>query len=154
MILFHDGQLEGRTVRVPVQLGRRPVEPAATQFKAFYKTLLSCLADEIFRTGEWRLVEASPSWHENQSWRNFLAFWWKGRKSEGRFVVVNYAPQSGQCYIKLELDGIEGAEIEFRDLMGPATYIRNRSGLVDKGMFFDLPAYGTHLFKVSPVLSL
>lgn len=38
--LFHEGQFEGRKVRLPVFLGRRPVEPVDPDLQAFYYTLL------------------------------------------------------------------------------------------------------------------
>ncbi len=38
--LFHEGQFEGRKVRLPVFLGRRPAEPVDPDLRAFYRTLL------------------------------------------------------------------------------------------------------------------
>ena len=42
--LVHEGQLEGRTVRLPVFLARRPDEPADADLRAFYERLLAALA--------------------------------------------------------------------------------------------------------------
>ena len=39
--LFHEGQFEGRKVRPPVFLGRRPEEPSDHEMQAFYTTLLT-----------------------------------------------------------------------------------------------------------------
>ena len=36
--LLHEGQFEGRKVRLPVFLGRRPAEPPITDLAAFYRT--------------------------------------------------------------------------------------------------------------------
>lgn len=69
-------------------------------------------------------------------------------------VVVNYAPQSGQCYVEVPLVEIEGGLVEFRDLLGAAVYVRDRLGLQSRGMYFDLPGYGIHLFEVSAVQKL
>ncbi|HXG01369.1 MAG TPA: alpha-amylase, partial [Bacteroidota bacterium] len=68
-----------------------------------------------------------------------------------RFIVVNYAPHNSQCYVELHLEGFEGRTFEFRDLMSPAVYVRDREGLEHKGMYFDLPGYGLHVFEVKPV---
>jgi hypothetical protein len=34
-------------------------------------------------------------------------------------------------------------------LIGGASYVRERATLVSKGMYFDLPAYGVHIFEVA-----
>ena len=43
--IVHEGQLDGRTVHVPVFLGRRPDEPPDRELRAFYEQLLAALAD-------------------------------------------------------------------------------------------------------------
>ena len=149
MVLFHDGQLEGRRVKIPLQLRRRPEEQPSQRTPVFYRRLLSCINDPVFRQGEWRMLHARPGWHDNSTWQNFLAFWWQDKTIGARLVVVNYAPHNGQCYIELPIDQIKASPVEFHDLMGEAIYVRERSGLESKGMYFDLPGYGIHIFKVS-----
>ncbi len=148
MVLFHDGQLEGRTVRVPLQLRRRPDEQASERSLMFYRRLLACICQPVIKDGEWQLLNIRPAWHENPSWQNFLAFWWRGRQGGARLIVVNYAPLSGQCYVELPVDRITGSPVEFRDLMGDAVYVRDRAGLESRGMYFELPGYGIHIFEV------
>jgi hypothetical protein len=147
MVLFHEGQLDARRIKLPVQLSRRPDEAPVHAVRNFYKRLLANIAHPVFREGEWKLLHARPAWGENQTWRNFLAFWWQSG-SQTRFVVVNYAPQSGQCYIGLDFEELRGTTFEFRDLLSQASYSRDRHALESKGMYFDLPAYGIHLFDV------
>lgn len=151
MGLFHEGQLDGRKIKIPVQLGRRPQESPSPRIRAFYEKLFSCLRAEVFRQGEWRLLGIKPAWKENYTWSNFLAYWWHDRSGSTRLVVVNYAPLNGQCYVELDLNVLEGSPLEFRDLMSDAVYVRERAGLVSKGMYFDLPGYGFHLFDLSSV---
>jgi hypothetical protein len=151
MFLFHDGQLEGRKIKLPVQLGRRATEPDVPQVRSFYRRLLSCTRTPALQKGEWRLLTIKPAWHANHTSANFLAYWWEEPTDGARLVVVNYAPQSGQCYVDLCLDSIQGSPIEFRDLMSEDVYVRERSALLSKGMYFDLPGYGFHIFEVGPV---
>jgi hypothetical protein len=148
MVLIHEGQMEGRTTKIPVQLGRRPAEEPSPVLDCFYRTLLECVRSEVFRNGEWSLLRPRPAWTENQSFQNFLSFWWDGGEKGTRFVVVNYSPHSGQCYIPVPIDPGPGGTLEFRDLMGPAVYYREAAGVVSKGMFFDLTAYTVHIFDV------
>ena len=148
MVLLHDGQLEGRTVKTPVQLVRRPDEPVSESARGFYEKLLSCVTSSVMREGEWRLLSPRAAWHDNPTWHDFLIFWWEHPSRGYRLVVVNYAPHSGQCYAELPVDHIECGALEFRDLMGEAVYVRDRAGLMSKGMYFDLQGYRFHVFEV------
>src|SRR5208337_2144222 len=49
--LLHEGQFEGRRVRLPVFLRRRPEESPGPDLQAFYKRLLAETAKEPFRNG-------------------------------------------------------------------------------------------------------
>ena len=62
--LFHEGQFEGRKVRLPVFLGRRPVEPVDPDLQAFYHTLLKAASWEGLRNGNWQLCERT-GWPDN-----------------------------------------------------------------------------------------
>jgi hypothetical protein len=150
MAMYHQGQLEGLKTRVPVQLGRLPSEGVSQRLRAFYKRLLPLVAHAVFRGGQWKLLKAKPAWHDNHTWTNFLAFWWFEKSAGGRLIVINFAPLSGQCYVGLSLEGVEGTSIEFRDLIGSANYVRERSALESKGMYFDLAGYAVHIFDVLP----
>ncbi len=52
--LWHEGQFEGKKVRLPVQLGRRPDEPVDEDLLAFYRELLMQTRD---CRGEWALSD-------------------------------------------------------------------------------------------------
>ena len=151
MALLHDGQMEGRTQKVPVQLNRRPEEPVAEQTQHFYERLLRCLNDRGMKRGDWKMLEIRPAWHDNSTWEACLAFCWHGGNGCVRFIVVNYSPHSSQCYISVPLEEVEGPSLEFRDLMSEAVYVRDRQGLASKGMYVDLPGYGFYVFSVSSV---
>ncbi len=148
MVLFHEGQLDGRTTRLPVQLLRRPHEPVSESLRSFYGRLLSCLTHPVFRQGEWKMLPVRPAWHDNPSWENFFVFHWRHRRHGARLVVVNYAPRTGQCYASFPGEQFSGNSLEFRDLMGQAVYVRDAGALLSKGMYFDLPPYGVHIFDV------
>ena len=62
--LFHEGQFEGRRVRLPVFLGRRPDEPADEELRAFYGKLLETIKSRVFRNGQWSLCECT-GWPDN-----------------------------------------------------------------------------------------
>ena len=49
--LLYEGQLEGRRVRLPVFLGRRPKESPDQDLEAFYRRLLAATRPGVFRNG-------------------------------------------------------------------------------------------------------
>jgi len=149
MLLVHEGQLEGRRVRLPVQLGRCVPSAASEETRNFYRKLFAALDHPVFHSGTWMQLNPFPAWQENSSNQNFLSFWWQ-HESEGiRLVVVNYATYSSQCYVELPVGSLPGAALGFRDLMGPAVYVRAKESVLTGGMFFDLNARGFHIFEVS-----
>ena len=149
MFLLHDGQMEARNVRVPVQLRRRVAEMPNERSRAFYTALLGIIDQPVFRVGAWRMLQLRAAWHDNHTWHNFISYWWHDPVHGDRLVVVNYAPHSGQVYVDVPLDLLEGHLVEFKDLLGGATYTRERLALHAKGMYFDLPGYGIHIFEAT-----
>jgi hypothetical protein len=93
--LVHEGQLDGRTVRVPVFLGRRPDEEPDADLHSFYERLLGALGDGVFRTGEWALG-GRTGWEGNETWGNLIAWGWRD-EAPRKLVVVNLGdgPASG-----------------------------------------------------------
>ena len=85
--LLHEGQLEGCRAKLPVQLGRRPIEPADGELRAFYLKLIQAVNDKAFREGEWQLCDCS-GWPDNQSCSNLVAWCWRKEK-ECYLIVVN-----------------------------------------------------------------
>src|SRR6202034_1346278 len=93
--LFHEGQLEGRKVKLPVFLARRPAEPVDAAIQMFYTRLLLAIRAPIFSEGDWKLCERS-GWSDNSSFENLVAWSWvKG--ADRRLIVVNLSDQSVQA---------------------------------------------------------
>jgi hypothetical protein len=148
--LFHQGQREGRKVRIPTHLGRGPDETADAETVAFYDRLLEVLKDPAFRDGRWRLLECRPAWDGNGTWDSFVAFAWTGPYDERRLVAVNYADHQSQCYVALPWRDLDGRTWRLQDLTGPSAYDRAGGDLTWQGLYLDMPAWAYHVFAVSP----
>jgi hypothetical protein len=147
--LLHEGQLEGRRRKVPVHLGRRPAEEADPRVAEHYRRLLSALRHEVFRTGRWRLLGASEAWPGNDSHRHFVASLWTNG-GDCRVVVANLSPERAQCYLPLGVGELAGREWLLADLLGEDRYLRGGDSLLRPGLYLDVPAYGRHVFDVTP----
>jgi len=146
---FHQGQFEGRRKRISPHLIRGPREAVETDIQGFYQSLLSVLARPVVREGQWQLLECTPAWEGNWTWDGFLAFSWEGPVGERLLVDVNYAPNQGQCYVRLPFADLDGHAIQLRDLMRSVFYERDGSNLVSRGLYLDMPAWGFHIFEVT-----
>ena len=90
--LFHEGQFEGRRIKIPVQLGRRPAEPKNTRLYDFYRKLLDMCRDPLIRHGEWKRIDSAGA--------NLLA--WSQRSVGKRALVsINYGDSNFQGRIEL-----------------------------------------------------
>jgi glycosidase len=147
---LHQGQREGKKVRIPVHLGCGPVEITEPGIATFYDSLLALLKDPAFRDGEWRLLECRPAWEGNGTWDSFVVFSWTGPGERRRLVAVNYADHPSQCYVGMPWGDLDGRSWRLQDVMGPAVYDRPGSDLTRQGLYLDMPAWGRHVFSVSP----
>lgn len=144
--LLHEGQFEGRTVRLPVFLGRRPDEPVDAELHAFYQRLLNAINTETLRDGEWDLCERS-GWSDNPTYLNLVAWGWQSDR-ERYLVVVNLSSERSQGRVKLPGDD-ERKSISYRltDLFTGAVYERDGGEICDEGLYVDLEAWGFHFLK-------
>ena len=143
--LFHEGQFEGRKVKLPVFLGRRPNERLDPNLQAFYYKLLKVIHAPAFREGEWRLCERS-GWPDNQSHLNLVAWYW--RKDDNRYlIVVNLSGASAQALVRIPQDNVRGKSWQLVDAFSGDVYERNGDEMQEQGLYIDLPGLGYHFLQ-------
>ncbi len=144
--LFFHGQFEGKKVKLPVQLGREPIEQADENCAQFYNKLLKIVSLEIFKNGEWLLIENFPSWEEDLTYKNILCLSWRYMSDEW-LVTINYSDSISSC--RIFPDGDLGNEyIQLDDELNSKYYRRNYSDLQRIGLYIELKPYSSHMFKV------
>jgi hypothetical protein len=148
---FHDGQLKGRRVRVPVQLGRRPREPVDAALSDFYRRLLDVVALPAVRDGRWRLLDCRAAWPDNPTGDQFVAFAWEGPQRERLLVAVNYGPRPGQCYVPVPFPELRGEQIRLRDRLGDNRFERTGNDLVERGLYLDVPPWHAQAVELLPL---
>ena len=146
---FHQGQLEGRKKRISPHLVRAPQEPVEEALQEFYDRLLAVLQPPVMRDGKWRLLECVPAWDGNWTHDCFIAWCWEGTDGQRQLVVVNYAANQSQCYLRIPYADVAGRAVCLNDLMGPATYRREGNDLVSRGLYFDLAPWNYHVFEMT-----
>lgn len=146
--LFHEGQFEGRKVRVPVFLGRRPDEPVNEDLQQFSKQLMAAVNQPIFRSGAWNLC-GRTGWPDNQSFRNLVAWTWR-KDEEWYLVAVNLSDSSVQAEIQLPWADLAGAVWRLHDALSGAAYDRDGHQMLSPGLYVELQPWGFHFLQFAP----
>jgi hypothetical protein len=149
---FHQGAFEGRCKRISPHLVRAPKEPFNEDLARFYERLLAVLRHPTLRDGAWRLCECVAAWEGNWTSDCFIAWSWQGESGQ-RVVVVNYAANQSQCYVRLAHLELDAGPVRLRDLMGSAFYERDGADLMQRGLYIDLPPWGYHVFDAGTASS-
>jgi len=146
--MWHEGQFEGRRVRPPVFLSRRPDEVPDRELDVWYRRLLAAIGSHRVRAGAWRLLETS-GWPDNQSCRNLIAWSWAGEHNgDPHVVVVNLSGQPSQARIPLDWPDLPGRSWQLTDVLSQNVFKRDGGELASPGLFVDLGPWQSHLLAL------
>ncbi len=150
MRFLHEGQLDGARLKLPVQLARRPAEPAQPEVRAAYEQLLAAIKLSSVGRGQAQLLPPRCAWDGNPTGQNFLIVQWQAQALEFDLVVVNLAPHRSQCYVTLTVPGLAERHWTLRDRLSEERYVRVGSDIAQQGLYLDLPAHGAQVFHFTP----
>jgi hypothetical protein len=143
--LFHEGQFEGRKVRPPVFLGRRPGEPVDEDLRGFYGKLLEAVNRKAFREGQWSLCERT-GWPDNATFQNLVAWSWV-HDDERYLIVVNLSDCPVQAQVQVRWADAGGRKWHLIDLLSGVTYERNGDEMLSAGLYVELAPWNSHFFQ-------
>ncbi len=148
--LFHEGQFEGRRIRVPVQLGRRAQEPVHEELVAFYRRLLNEVKDPPYHDGTFMALAAHPILDADAGHENLLAFAW-ALGEDWRMIVVNYGDQPVEGRIMLPRPAFAGfLTWRFDNVLAPGEpVLQVGDDLLTSGFPVTLDAYGAQIFVIT-----
>jgi len=143
--LFYEGQLDGRTVKLPVFLRRRPWEFTNIALKEFYKRVFEVVSEPMFYNGSWQFCECL-GWPDNSSFQNLLAWSWKYEK-EYLLIVINYCWYDSQGKVRLPYEEMEGLQWRLDDLISGEHFDREGNEMTGQGLYVGLKAWGFHFLS-------
>lgn len=150
MRLYHQGQLEGKRIRLPVQLERQQEEPVNQEILLMYERLLSLTDEDVFHYGDWSRVSVQAAGDSRAD--NVIAYQWKSDK-DWRAVVVNLSPLSWRGHVRLQdvpaINASSGCELV--DQLTSRTYTFQQDILSHDGLPIHLGSYGAHVFSISVI---
>jgi hypothetical protein len=144
--LFHEGQLVGRSTRLPVFLGRRPKEPVDQGLQTFYEKLLVAIHAPIFHDGAWELCWCS-GWPDNQSYQNLVAWSWV-KDNDRRLIVVNLSEGAVQARVQVPWGEVRGATWHLTDAFSGWSCDRDGDEMAAPGLYVELNAWSFYFFDV------
>lgn len=151
---FHQGQLGGARVQVPVHLRRAPVEQYDADIVGFYARLLSVLrTTDALRDGYWSSITPQPAWLGNPTWSDFVCAIWRGCDDSHYVVAVNYCDHQAQCRLHLPLPDMPTRRFRLVDLMGDEIYVREGGELAVSGLYLDLAPWYFNIFRLDDAAS-
>ena len=142
-------RVHGR-VRASNHLRRRAPEPIDRELETFYTRLLAIMRREEVREGQWRLLEREPDANGTPSWRQLVAYSWE-REERRLLVAVNWGPDRGRGYVRLQFTGLDGSTWRLTDLLDSTLrYERDGTELAKRGLYLDLPGWRPTVLALSP----
>jgi hypothetical protein len=146
---FHQGQLEGRRVHVPVHLGRAPVEPTDATVRTFYQRLLKVLRRPVARNGRWGLLPCLPAEDGSDGADGLIASAWQSDDGEVLASIVNFSAEAAHGRVPLPYEALRGRRFLLRDLMGSWQEDGAGTRLINPGIEIRLPPWGYRVLEVA-----
>jgi hypothetical protein len=154
--LLHEGQLEGHRVKLPLQLGRRPLESEDVESALFYEKILGVLQDPIFQDGIFQQREVHPAGSGDTANESLLALSWTQPPERrngpllGFLIVVNLGNYHAYGRIPLSTEIFSpGRRYEFYDRYDGKHYEREGQELNWPGLYVALEGHQSHIFEIS-----
>ncbi len=147
MKLYYQGQMEGKRIRIPVQMRRVMHEEADWETSRLYEKLLSINRQNIFREGEWQLREVFPL--TDNGAHHLIAYTWKDGHGI-KLVVVNMSPATASGRIPLHDLAAGDRHYKLLDELNDLIYLRNGNDMKYPGLIVILGPFRAQIFDISP----
>jgi len=143
MKFYNDGQLEGKKIKIPVQLGREPIEKCSNTVNKYYSKLLNIIKEDIFTVGNWELLSPETAGNGNMTFENFFAWQWSYNNIR-KIVVINYSELTSQCRVKFKAP-LDREIITIYDQLNDRVFERYSSEINNTGLFVELKGFASHI---------
>jgi glycosidase len=147
MRFYHQGELEGTEISLPITLrigAGTPADPAAT---AFFTKILRITKDDIFHRGEWNLLTVTTEGDDSSG--NLVVYEWRSDQA-WKVIAINVAGSASQGRVHFGDRPLAAKEYAFYDELNDVRYIRSADELRSPGLFVRREGFDAHLFNVSP----
>lgn len=145
--LLHQGQLEGRRIKLPAQINRAAAEPARPMLKRFYGRLLREVSESIYHDGTWRMLEPQAIHSEDFTYQNLILYTWS-YGADTRLIVINLSGEWSRAIVALDdWQQLEDVEWLLVDILSESFTHHSGETLTARGLQLEAPPSGAHIFR-------
>ena len=147
MRFYHQGELEGNRVHLPITLrigADQPVDPVSA---AFFDRILRITKEDVFHKGAWKLLQVTPE--GDDSFGNVVVYEWRSQEA-WKIIAANLAGYASQGRVHFGDRPLSANEYVFYDELHDVRYVRSGDELRDPGLFVRREGFDAHLFDVTP----
>jgi glycosidase len=145
MRLYHQGQLEGKKMYLPIGLGDAAGEAPGPEVQALYERILRIANQDAFHDGKWTLLEVTPA--GDPTFENLIACEWRSAGA-WKAVVVNLGVGTAQGRVQFANGVPSSSSYVLRDELNDVRYVRNATEIADLGLYVRLDANRAHSFDI------
>ncbi|MBY8990357.1 MAG: alpha-amylase [Candidatus Lokiarchaeota archaeon] len=145
--LIYEGQNKGHRIKLPVQLGRNPLEETDKDISSYYQNLMKNIPGRDYGNGSWSLCETKSVDPNDPSYSNIISYLWWINDSY-RLIVVNYSPSFSKAHIKISPFHFDTYKWTFTDLLYQKSYSYTGDNLYKHGLYVELDAWKGHIFNI------
>jgi hypothetical protein len=146
MRFYHQGELEGRTTRLPITLRLAVEEPIDPFAASFFRKILEITKQDVFHEGKWNLLEVAAEGDSSSD--NLLVYEWRSEKT-CKVIAVNLGRTTSQGRVRWPENLFPAAHYTFYDELSNVTYAREGEELRTNGLFVRRDPFQAHLFDVT-----
>jgi hypothetical protein len=147
MRFYHQGELEGRKIHLPITLRMAAAEPPDPVSAAFFAKILRVTNDDAFHSGKWNTLGVTAE--KDTTSENLIVYEWRSAKS-WKVISLNLAGQASQGYVHFGDRPLPAKEYVFYDVLNDIHYVRSADELRSPGLFIRRERFEAHLFDVTP----
>lgn len=138
---FHEGQMEGRRVKVSPHLVTSPEETRDSVTAVFYDKWLGQFPRRYLTEGRWLLLDVKPIWDGNETCESIVAYRWKDIENRHLFVIVNYSDAPAQGRLRVNIDRNCVSEVILQDVFTKQNHVFHRGAMLNPGFPVELQAW-------------
>ena len=147
MRFYHQGELEGRRIHLPITLRIAADEPPDPVSKNFFQKILQITRQDVFHEGKWNLLDVAPEGDAPTD--ALLVYEWRSPKA-WKIIAVNLAAYTSQGRVHLADRVSPTQNYIFNDELNNVRYDRSGEELHNIGLFIRRDPFQAHLFDISP----
>ena len=142
---YHQGELEGRTIRLPITLRLSADEPPDPFSVAFFQKILKITQQNVFHEGKWNLLQVAAEGDASPD--GLIAYEWKSAK-EWKIIAVNLSARVSQGRVRWTENVFPAPHYTLYDELNDVTYARDREELRNLGLFIRRDPFQGHVLDV------